>query len=56
MAHKVGKNQQKVEKMNFPACIYKSDMQFVTNCTRIKCQSNFLPKKRVNYDNLRFPT
>ena len=27
-----------------------TDMQFVTNCTRIKFQNNFLPKKRVNYD------
>ena len=33
-----------------------SDMQFVTNFTRIKFQNNLLPKKRVNYDKLRFPT
>ena len=31
-------------------------MQFVTNFTRIKFQNYFLPKKRVNYDKLRFPT
>ena len=30
-------------------------MQFVTNLTRIKCKNIFLPKKRVNYDKLRFP-
>ena len=32
------------------------NMQFVTNFTRIKFQNNFLPKKRVNYNKLRFPT
>ena len=29
-----------------------ADMQFVTNFTRIKCQNNFLPEKRVNYNKL----
>ena len=29
-------------------------MQFVTNFTRIKFQNIFLPKKRVNYNKLRF--
>ena len=33
-----------------------ADMQFVTNCRRIKCQNYFLPKKQVNYDKLHFPT
>ena len=33
-----------------------ADMQFVTNFTRIKFQNNCLPKKRVNYDKLCFPT
>ena len=31
-------------------------MQVVKNFTRIKFQNNFLPKKRVNYDKLYFPT
>ena len=35
---------------------YTSDMPFVTNCTGIKCQNNFVPKKRINYDKLPFPT
>ena len=33
-----------------------TDMQFVTNFKQIKCQNNCLPKKRVHYDNLPFPT
>ena len=33
-----------------------TDMQFVTNFTRIRCQNNCLPKKGVNYDKLPFPT
>ena len=32
------------------------DMQFVTNFTQIKIQNIFLPKKRVSYDKLQFPT
>ena len=32
------------------------DRQFVTNLTRTKFQNICLPKKRVNYDKLRFPT
>ena len=28
----------------------KSEMEFVTNCTQIKCQNYLLPKKQVNYD------
>ena len=32
------------------------DMQFVTNFTRMKCQNNILPEKRVNYDKLCFMT
>ena len=31
-------------------------MQFVKNFTWIKFQKKFLPKKRVNYNKLRFPT
>ena len=31
-------------------------MQFLTNFTRIKSQNIFLPKRRVIYDKLRFPT
>ena len=32
------------------------DMQFVTKFTQTRFQNNFLPEKRVNYDNIRFPT
>ena len=32
-----------------------ADMKFATNFTQIQFQNNFLPKKRVNYDMLRFP-
>ena len=32
-----------------------TDMQFVTNFTRIKCQNRFLPQKHVKYEKLRFP-
>ena len=31
-------------------------MQFVLNFTRMKFQNNFLPKKRLKYDKLRFLT
>ena len=31
-------------------------MQLVTNFTRITFQNNCLPKNRVNYDNLLYPT
>ena len=37
-------------------CRCAADMQFVTNFTRIKFKNIFLPKKRVNYDKLWFPT
>ena len=37
-------------------CTLYTDMQFVTNFTRIKFQNNCIPKKRINYDKLRFPT
>ena len=30
-----------------------TDIQFVTNFSRIKCQNNLLPKKHMNYDKLR---
>ena len=36
--------------MSFP------DMKFVTNFTWIKLQNNFLPKKRINYNKVCFPT
>ena len=36
--------------------VTQSDMQFVTNLTRIKCQNDFLHKKHVNYEKLCFPT
>ena len=32
-----------------------ADMQFVTNYSRRTFQTNFLPKKRINCDKLRFP-
>ena len=31
-------------------------MQLVTNFTQIKFKNNFLPKKQLSYDKLRFPT
>ena len=31
-------------------------MQFLTKVTWIKCQNYFVPKKRVNFDKLCFPT
>ena len=37
-------------------CIGATDMQFVSNFTRIKFQNYFLPQKRVDYDKLCFPT
>ena len=36
--------------------LLSSDLKFVTNLKRKIFLNNFLPKKRVNYDKLHFPT
>ena len=48
-------SENRVCKRELHSCL-NADKQFVTNFTQIKCQTNLLPKKRVNYDKLRFPT